>query len=235
MATAPRTQRPDVELHRWQLQIAWILAAGVIGFAMAGLFTSILDVPRDWWVAIHASMVVFLLSAYVRWARIDLRSVLRHHWLIGVLLGAAMAVFVTMNILQSQAASPRDHGLTFLWEIVWLGVVYGVIDALLLNVLPVYAVWQASKELGHTDSWAGKIGTGVVAVLASALVTTMYHLGFAEFRDSSIREPLIGNTLVAVSYVLSANPITAVIAHIALHVSSVVHGITSTSTLPPHY
>ena len=74
-----------------------------------------------------------------------------------------------------------------------------------------------------------------MALLASLLVTAMYHAGYAEFRSADMREPLVGNSLISLAYVLSGNPITAFAGHIAMHVAAVVHGITSTAILPPHY
>ena len=85
---------------------------------------------------------------------------IRRHWLAGAILGAVIAAVVVFSAIATQDASPRDHGLTFVWEIVWLGVVYGAADAMLLNIIPVYALWQASTELGHTRTLQGKVLTG---------------------------------------------------------------------------
>ncbi len=235
MATAPQTLRRTAEIHHWQAQLIWIVAAGVIGFADSWLFSGVLEMSRNWWLVIHVSVVAAVVYSYARWAGIDVLSVARRHWVAGVVVGAVVVALITFLIVRTQTASPRDQGLTFVWDIVWLGVVYGTADALLLNVLPVYAVWQASKELGHADSWTGKIGTLAVAMVASMLVTVMYHAGFSEFQSTQIIEPIKGNAIVTIGYLLSGNPITAIFGHIALHVSSVVHGITSTVSLPPHY
>jgi hypothetical protein len=71
-------------------------------------------------------------------------------------------------------------------------------------------------------------------VLASLLVTTTYHLGYTEFRGSDVTDPMFGNTLMTLGYVLTGNPITALVAHVVLHVTSVIHGVDATVTLPPH-
>jgi len=235
MVTAPQSLRRAAVIPHWQGQFAWIIAAAVIGFTESFIFTSTLEVSRNLWVGIHSVVVGTIMYAYTRWANIDLGQVLRRHWVAGIVVGVAVATLLAFLIVNGQTASPRDHGLTFAWEIAWLGIVYGAADALLLSVLPVYAVWQASKDLGHTDRWTGKIGTAVVAMAASLLLTTAYHLGFAEFRNSHLFSAYMGNGIVSVSYLLSGNPITAIMAHIAMHITSVVHGITSTVTLPPHY
>jgi len=63
---------------------------------------------------------------------------------------------------------------------------YGMTDGILLSVLPVLATWQAFTLLGWTANWPGKILVGVIAVLANALVTSAYHLGYPEFRGEKI-------------------------------------------------
>ena len=45
----------------------------------------------------------------------------------------------------------------------------------------------------------------------------------------------IGNSIFSLGFLLTANPLTAVLAHIAMHIASVFHGIDTTVTLPPHY
>jgi hypothetical protein len=235
MATVPRSHHVTTHLYQWQKQIIWILAAGVVGFAMTTLFTSVFEVSREWWVAAHLTVVSLLAAAYASWANVKVGEVVRRHWLAGVVGGAIIAFVVAFSVINTQDASAREHGLTFVWQIVWLGVAYGAADAMLLNVLPVYAAWQASSELGHTKTWRGKIVTGVVALLASLAVTVMYHAGYAEFRGTDMGQPVLGNTLISVAYVLSGNPITAFAGHIAMHIAAVVHGISSTAVLPPHY
>ncbi len=235
MATVPRTYRPVTQVHHWESQLMWIVGAGVLGFAMTEIFTSLLELSRSWWVLADVIAVSLLAGAYVRWTEVKLGEVLLRHWRAGVILGVVIATVVAFSVIATQDASPREHGLTFVWQIVWFGVVYGAADAVLLNVIPVYALWQASAELGHTRTLRGKVLTGVVALLASLLVTAMYHAGYAEFRGADMREPLVGNTLLSVAYILSGNPITAFAGHIAMHIAAVVHGITSTAVLPPHY
>ena len=69
-----------------------------------------------------------------------------------------------------------------MWDILWLGVVYGIADALLLNVLPVVAVWRAFAHSGWTTGWPGKLAAGASSLVASLGVTAAYHLGYPEFQ-----------------------------------------------------
>jgi len=56
-----------------------------------------------------------------------------------------------------------------------------------------------------------------------------------EYRDGDIVNPVIGNGVMSVGFVLTSNPITAVASHIVMHVTAVLHGAESTVQLPPHY
>ena len=77
--------------------------------------------------------------------------------------------------------------------LLWLGLAYGLVDALLLTVLPVSAVWLAFREHGLTGSWTGKVAAGAVGLIASMAVTAIYHLGYVEFRGDEVVEPVVGS------------------------------------------
>lgn len=225
----PRTELPA--LHHWQAQIVWVAGAAAMGFLTSFVLSDLLELSRNWFVLFHATFVMAFAVAYFRWAEIDVVEGLRKHWLRGVIGGVIFAGLLAMAV-QQMDANPRSEGLTFVGDLVWLGIVYGTVDALLLNVLPVVAIWQASSSLSHTGTLKGKVVTGLLALVASALVTAAYHAGYREFRGADMREPMTG-TMITVGYLLSGNPITAFAGHLALHIASVIHG--ATVTLPPHY
>jgi hypothetical protein len=227
--------RPSVTIHRWQGYALWMVAAAGLGFAVTALFSAGLELSRNWLLVPYFAITIPFLVAYVRWADIDVWRAVRHHWVWGVIGGAVVGTLLVMNIVTNEPASPRPEGLELIRDLLWLGVAYGTVDALLLTVMPVSAVWLAFKSVGATASWKGKIAAGVVAMLASLVVTAAYHLGYTEFRGDDVSEPLTGNGIMTLGYLLSTNPITAIVSHIALHVSSVWHGVDTTVTLPPHY
>jgi hypothetical protein len=108
-------------------------------------------------------------------------------------------------------------------------------DALLLTVLPVLATWQAFTLLNWTTNWPGKVLVGIMAVLASVLVTVAYHLGYPEYRETGLFGPVIGNTAMTLGYLITNNPLAAIFSHIAMHIAAVLHGPVSVIQLPPHY
>jgi hypothetical protein len=89
--------------------------------------------------------------------------------------------------------------------------------------------------LGWTKQWYGKVLVGIVAEAASMLVTALYHLGYPEFQGPQVVFPLIGNSVMSLAYLLTMNPLGAILSHIAMHIAAVLHGINTTFQLPPHY
>jgi len=93
-------------------------------------------------------------------------------------VGGALVSLFTVKTVLMQPASPTPQGLELGFDLVWLGLIYGSMDGLVLSVMPVYATWQALTMLGWTKRWPGRLATGVLAILASMLVIGLYHLGY---------------------------------------------------------
>jgi hypothetical protein len=219
----------------WWSHLLWVAGAAVLGFAIAGLFSSWLRLPRSLFLIPYVILAGLFVYAYQQWSGVSVAALLRHHWLWGLIGAVLVGVFVVRNVL-SQPISPHTTGLPLVFELLWSGVVYGGIDALLLSVLPVLATWQAFSTLGWTASWPGKLLVGGLAIVLSLFVTVCYHLGFAEYRQpGGIAGPTIGNGVMSLGYLLTNNPLTAIFSHMAMHITGVLHGPASVMQLPPHY
>jgi hypothetical protein len=217
------------------LNFAWIGAAALLGFAIAAIFAGMFRLPRSLFLVVYLALAAPFLYAFARWSNLSLGELIRHNWIWGVAGAALIGAFLVRNIL-SQPASPRAQGLSLVFDVAWLGIVYGALDALFLSVLPVLATWQAFTALGWTASPPGKVLVGAIALIASLLVTAAYHFGYPEYRTSGgILGPSIGNGVMSLGYILTNNPITAVFSHIAMHVAGVLQGPATVIQLPPHY
>jgi hypothetical protein len=221
-------------MHAWYGYLGWIVAAGVAGFLISMVFAGILHLPRKLFLLPYIGLSALFLYAYIRWSGSSLRELLLHNWIWGLVGAVLLALFTTRNVL-SQPVSPRPTGLSLILELLWSGVAYGLTDALLLTVLPVFATWQAFTALNWPATWPGKILVGVIAMFASILVTIAYHLGYPEYRRQGIRGPVIGNSTMTLGYLLTSNPLAAILSHIAMHIAAVLHGPASVMQLPPHY
>ena len=218
----------------WYLYLVWIAVAALLGFAISAIFAGTLHLPRNLYLIPYVGLAGLFIYSYIRWSGLSIPELLLHNWYWGVIGAVLIGVFVIRNVL-SQPASPQPEGLTLAFDILWSGVIYGSIDALLLSVIPVHATWAAFSSSGLTDTWPGKILVGVLAIVASLMVTSAYHLGYPEYRGSTLFGPVIGNGVMTLGYVLTNNPLAAIFSHVAMHIAGVLHGAAYVTQLPPHY
>ena len=217
------------------LNFGWVLAAAALGFVVAALFAGVFRLPRNIYLVAYLVLVAPFLYGFMRWSDLSISNLLRHNWIWGLVAAVVIGVFVVRNVL-SQPVSPSSTGLSLAFDVVWLGIVYGTLDALFLSVLPVLATFQAFSGLGWTNSLPGKVLVGVIALIASLVVTLAYHFGYPEYHVAGgVVGPSIGNGVISLGYILANNPISAVFSHVAMHIAGVLHGPASVMQLPPHY
>jgi hypothetical protein len=218
----------------WYTYLAWIAVAGLLGFGVSYIFAGRMHLSRRVFLIPYVILSGLFLYSFIRWSGISFREMILHNWVGGLAGAILLAAFLIKNIL-SQPASRSTKGLLLVWDVLWLGVIYGLADALLLSVFPVLAAWQAFDLLGWTMGWYGTLLVGLIAVLASLLVTVSYHFGFPEYQGKGMRGPVIGNTTMTFGYLLTANPLAAMLSHMAMHIAGVFHGPATVIQLPPHY
>jgi hypothetical protein len=216
------------------LSLEWVLAAGLLGFAIAAVFSGWLRLSRRLFLVPYFAFSGILLYSFFRWSQINLVVLLTQNWYWGLIAGTLVGALLIRNV-RSQPTSARSTGTGLLCDVLWVGLGYGAMDALLLNVMPVVAVWHGFSTVGWTVNWPGKIAVGVLALLASLLVTLLYHVGYPEFRNRKVALVLVGNALITLAYLVSANPLGAVLSHVVMHVAAVFRGPETMIQLPPHY
>lgn len=211
-------------------QLFWILGAAALGFSVSAIFSGWLQLPRSVFLIFYSVFTAIFLFAFFKYNNLDFIDIVERNWPWGLIIGVLLSVFLVKNIY-SQPASPGAEGLGFVLDMIWLGIVYGLIDALLLSVLPALAVWNMDFNSGV----AGKISCGILIMIASLFVTSAYHLGFKEYRGRNLISPTIGNGMMTLGYVISGNPLSATLSHMAMHIAGVARGPESVKQLPPHY
>ena len=209
--------------------VSQVVCLAVIGFSISALFSAKLGLSRNQLVLGYLVTVAIVVLAARSW-RAELRSQLGRDWRIGVLAGLVLGALLAITVA-GQTGSPRPSGLGLVWSLIWLGLVYGLLDGLLLNVLPIVVV--ARRDSGRTR-WLGW-RSAILGLAASAAVTAAYHWGYREYRGPQLIQPLIGNTVITAGYILTGNIAAPLIAHVIMHGAAVVHGMETTTQLPPHY
>jgi hypothetical protein len=214
--------------------LIWILIASLLGFTVAAVFAGWLKLKRNIYLLFYIPLVAALGTAFIISNDLNIKEIILHNWTWG-LLGAVLAgAFVVKNVL-SQPSSERQRGMALLSDILWPGFTYGLIDALLLSVLPILAVKIAIVNVAWLDSWIGKVGFILLGLFASFFATTAYHLGYPEFRGKKVIWPNVGNGVLSLAYLLTMNPLAAILPHITMHIVAMMHGPKTTGQVPPHY
>lgn len=211
----------------------WVLGAGVLGVAASAVLSSALHLPRDLFIAGYGVAVLVFLALLLRFEPLDPMLQLRRRWLSGVIGGVIVGGLLARTVVL-QPASPAPAGGALAWALAWNGVFYGVVDGMLLSVLPVLLIYggRPAAELqqpGARWRWA------LTALGASLLLTAAYHLGFTEYRNDTLMGPLAGNAVVTLSYLVTGSPIAPLLSHVLMHGAAVLHGMATTTQLPPHY
>ena len=79
--------------------------------------------------------------------------------------------------LQHRRATARPHGAYFVFELLWRGVGYGVIDTLLLTIFPCFVAYKLLH--GHVAGLKGKLRFTALMLPLVLIVTATYHLGLS--------------------------------------------------------
>jgi hypothetical protein len=216
------------------MSIIWILSASFLGFAVASIFAGLLKLTRNLYLLIYIPVVAAFFFLFIVINKISLTEILSHNWYWGVIGALLAGAFVIKNVYP-QPSSKRSTGFALLTDIAWPGLVYGLMDALLLSVIPVLAIKIALTDPVWPQNWLGKIGFCIIGLFASFFVTTAYHLGYPEFRGKRILWPNIGNGVLSLAFIITMNPLAAILPHMAMHVAAMIHGKETTGQVPPHY
>lgn len=214
--------------------LVWVIAASGIGFGISAVFAGRMKLSRHSFLIPYVSLVSIFLCAFFLLNEVDLPAILAENVAWGILTGGVVSLFLVKTV-RAQPVSRNTYGVELALDVTWAGLVYGIVDSLFLNVMPVIAIWIGGSQFAWSGTVAGKIGLAFLGLVASLLVTLTYHLGYPEFRNKSVMLVLIGNSLITLAYLLSGNPLGSIVSHTAMHVAAVLQGPETTIQLPPHY
>jgi hypothetical protein len=212
--------------------VVWIALGACLGLLSSSVFASLWDLERAGFVGAHTMIVAAFTAAYGRWTGLDWREQLRRRWGAGVIGGALIGAMLAKSVL-AQPSSPSPQGMDLLIALAWLGLVYGVADALLLSVIPVLCLY-GSRVAALQRGIGPRLRWGLAALAGSLLVTALYHVGFLEYRGTGLVHPLVGNAIITAGYLLTGNPLAPILAHVTMHGAAVMHGPATALQLPPH-
>jgi hypothetical protein len=209
----------------------WIVMGAIVGFLASFIFGDRMTLPLDLYYLIYFIIISVFFAVYVRMTKLDLKARFSRRLLFGIVLGLVFAVVMIMNVL-SRPETAKISGTALIWAVFWRGLVYGAMDGFLLSVFPWMVTWRAFD--GDNKRPSLKIAISLLAWVFVVVITTAYHLGYSDFRSKKIVQANVGNTIMSLPTLISANPVGTPITHAALHISAVLHSPETELFLPPH-
>lgn len=211
--------------------LIWIPAGGAVSFLASFVFGDLFVIPVDLYYLIYFVTIIGFLVVYAKATGLVLREWTSKRLGWGIILGVVVGAVMVKNVM-SRAETEQLAGGMLAWAVIWRGVVYGAVDGMLLFAFPWTVTWRA---FGAESAPLRRRISATIAVWAFIhLVTTVYHLGYSDFRSSKIVQPNIGSAIMAVPTLVAANPVASPIAHVFMHVAAVLHSPNTELFLPPH-
>jgi hypothetical protein len=210
--------------------LEWFAGGAVLSFAVPWIAADVLELHHDLYLLVYVTVLGTFLASFMAHAWTQVRKMLATNlwWSIGV--GAVVGLALMQNVMREESTT-RPSGAFYVFEIAWRGIVYGAFDALLLFVFPAAVAYLLMA--GNREGFKRKLSFASLTVALSVLITAVYHLGYEQFRGGELIKPEIGAAFGNVPAVLTGNPLGAVLAHAAFHVTSNVHAYRSGTFLPP--
>jgi len=212
-------------------QLAWFAGVCAVAFLVPYLGVSVLDLQHDVFYLGYFVVTIALIAAYVRVERVDVAEVFRQRWRWSLGVGLVLTGFLVFNVFNTSGATARPHGAYFVFELLWRGAGYGVIDTLLLTIFPCFVAYKLLH--GHVAGLTGKLRFTALALPLVVVVTATYHWGYPQFRQDGIGRPETGNVLISIPTFATVNPVGSVLAHVSQHVTAVTHAYESQIFNPP--
>jgi len=217
---------PEVVRH-----LAWFALVCVVAFLVPYFGVSVLDLHHDLFYLVYFAATIALVVTYVRVEHVDVAQILWCRWRWSLGLGLVLAAFLVFNVFNTEDATARPHGAYFIFELLWRGVGYGVIDTLLLTIFPCFIAYKLLR--GRVDGPKGKVRFTALALPLVLIITATYHWGYPQYREDGLSRPETGNVLISIPTFATANPVGSLVAHVSQHVAAVTHAYESEIFNPP--
>jgi hypothetical protein len=211
--------------------LAWFTVVCAVAFLVPYLAVSVLDLQHDVFYSVYFVVTIALVATYVRLEQVDVAAIVHGRWRWSLGLGVVLAAFLVFNVFNTEDATARPHGAYFLFELLWRGVGYGLVDTLLLTIFPCFVAYKLLH--GRVDGLKGKLRLTALTLPLVLVVTATYHWGYPQYREDGVSRPETGNVLISIPMFATANPAGSVVAHVSQHVAAVTHAYESRIFNPP--
>jgi hypothetical protein len=182
---------PDAARH-----VIWFAGVCGVAFFIPYVGVSVLSLQHDLFYLTYFAITMALIAAYVRLEQVDVRTIFRCRWRWSVGIGTVLATVLVLNVFKTSDATPRPQGAYFVFELLWRGVGYGVVDTILLTIFPCLVAYKLLR--GRVEGLKGKLRLTAVMLPLVIIITATYHLGYPQYRQDGVSRPETGNVLISI-------------------------------------
>ncbi len=211
--------------------LTWFALVCGVAFVVPYMGISVLDLQHDVYYLVYFALTIALIATYVVVEQVDVAEAFRLRWRWSVGIGVVVAAFLVFNVFKTESATARPHGLYFIFELLWRGLGYGLVDTLLLTVFPGLVAYTMLR--GCVNGQKGKLRFAALCLPLVIIVTATYHLGYPQYRQDGISRPETGNILISIPTFATASPVGSFVAHVSQHITAVTHSYESKIFNPP--
>jgi hypothetical protein len=208
----------------------WFCDGLLLFFLISWVGTTALTLDNDFYYAIFIWSALTFLYRYVRTTNSDVVFWVRARWRSSLFFGVLASIYVAVNVWNANPTE-RPGGLLLIFEVLWRGVVYGVVDSLVLTAFPLAVALGMFR--GDIDGWLRRVGLGVVTLALVWVMSTAYHYGFDQFDEDDLVTPQLTTAVVSLPAVLTVNPVGSIAAQTTLHVAATIRTFESDVFVPP--
>lgn len=207
---------------------AWTVLVAATAFVVSWLFANRLRLGRSAYVGVLFAVTAAVSTAYVLAAGGDVGDLLALGSLRG-LAGGLVVGAITATAMRRMPATLHRTRRQRIAAAGWEGVVYGIAEGVLLSALPALVAWQGAEALGW-EGTSARVTRWTAALLASAFVIVVHHLGYWEYRNRMLVPITLACSLLTVAYLVTGSVLAPVVGHVLMHLAALRHG----TELPPH-
>jgi hypothetical protein len=212
-------------------QLVWFGFVCLVAFLVPYLGVSVLDLQHDLFYLVYFAVTSGLITSYVRVECVEVSAIFRQRWRWSLVIGVVVAAFLVLNVFKASDSTARPHGAYFVFELLWRGVGYGVVDTVLLTILPCLVAYKLLHE--HVAGLKGKLRVTALGLPLVIVLTATYHSGYPQYRQDGLGRPETGNVLISIPTFATVNPLGSVVAHVSQHITAVTHSYESRIFNPP--
>jgi hypothetical protein len=202
-----------------------------VAFMIPYLGVSVFHLQHDVFYLVYFAVTIALVATYARVERVDVAAIVRGRWRWSLVAGVVVGGFLVFNVFKTADGTARPHGGYFVFELLWRGVGYGMVDTLLLTIFPCFVAYKLLH--GHVTGLKGKLRFTALTLPLVLIITATYHWGYPQYRQDGLSRPETGNVLISIPTFATANPLGSIVAHVSQHVTAVTHAYESRIFNPP--